>query len=83
MHENTVLHFPQSGYGKTSFRMALSTFLSALLAYSEQRDFSTLKTKYQRDQVIPYRNYNLLAIVFSDIHHLYTLEVLWRGRRYT
>ena len=37
MRENTGLHFPQSGFGKTFSRMTLSTFLGALLAYSEQR----------------------------------------------
>lgn len=37
MHENTGLHFPQSGYGKTFSRMTLSTFLGALLAYAEQQ----------------------------------------------
>lgn len=38
MHENTGLHFPQSGYGKTFSRMTLSTFLGALLAYAEQQE---------------------------------------------
>ena len=37
MHENTGLHFPQSGYGKTFSRMTLSAFLGALLAYAEQQ----------------------------------------------
>ncbi len=37
MHENTELHFPQSGYGKTFSRMALSTFLGDSLAYAEQQ----------------------------------------------
>jgi hypothetical protein len=37
MHENTGLHFPQSGYGKAFSRMTLATFLGALLAYAEQQ----------------------------------------------
>jgi hypothetical protein len=38
MYENTVLHFPQSGYGKTFSRMTFSMFLGALLAYAEQQE---------------------------------------------
>lgn len=84
MQENTGLHFPQAGYGKTFSRMTLSTFLGALLAYAEQRGFIDAEQQVSKGSGYPrYYKCNLLTVVFCDIHRLYTLEALWRERRST